>query len=198
MASTFTAPDAQAPNATHHSNRWQSQAACRDADPELFFPTGETAPAIVQTQKAKTICDRCPVLETCLQWAMDNGLEDGVWGGLSESERRNLRRRTAKAAAKERQIEEAEQAPACGTTKAYYQHLFAGESIDPACQAASDAYEQQAAEQEALRSAKCGTRAGYQKHLRDHTEICDPCRQANTDADRRLRNTGTTVQQAAA
>ncbi|WP_187438517.1 WhiB family transcriptional regulator [Streptomyces sp. sk2.1] len=38
----------------------------------------------------------------------------------------------------------------------------------------------------------CGTRGGYQKHLRDHTEICAPCRQANTDADRRLRNTGTT------
>jgi len=40
--------------------------------------------------------------------------------------------------------------------------------------------------------AKCGTRAGYQKHQREKTAICTPCRQANTDADRRLRNTGTT------
>jgi hypothetical protein len=40
--------------------------------------------------------------------------------------------------------------------------------------------------------AKCGTRAGYQKHLREKTEICAPCRQANTDADNRLRRTGTT------
>ncbi|MEV5953758.1 WhiB family transcriptional regulator [Streptomyces sp. NPDC051987] len=40
--------------------------------------------------------------------------------------------------------------------------------------------------------AKCGTRPGYQKHLRERTEICEPCRQANTDADNRLRRTGTT------
>ncbi len=40
--------------------------------------------------------------------------------------------------------------------------------------------------------AKCGTRAGYQKHLREKTDICGPCRQANTDADNRLRRTGTT------
>jgi hypothetical protein len=39
--------------------------------------------------------------------------------------------------------------------------------------------------------AKCGTRGGYQKHLREKTEICGPCRQANTDADNRLRRTGT-------
>ncbi|MGW1615745.1 WhiB family transcriptional regulator [Streptomyces sp. NPDC002285] len=41
-------------------------------------------------------------------------------------------------------------------------------------------------------SAKCGTRSGYQRHLREKTEICTPCRQANTDADNRLRRTGTT------
>lgn len=40
--------------------------------------------------------------------------------------------------------------------------------------------------------AKCGTRGGYQKHLREKTEVCPPCRQANTDADNRLRRTGTT------
>lgn len=40
--------------------------------------------------------------------------------------------------------------------------------------------------------ARCGTRGGYQKHLREKTTICPPCRQANTDADNRLRRTGTT------
>jgi hypothetical protein len=45
--------------------------------------------------------------------------------------------------------------------------------------------------------AECGTRSGYQKHLRDKTEICAPCRQANTDADNRLRRTGTTKELAA-
>ncbi|MDL5205087.1 WhiB family transcriptional regulator [Streptomyces sp. ALI-76-A] len=39
--------------------------------------------------------------------------------------------------------------------------------------------------------AKCGTRPGYQKHLREKTPVCGPCRQANTDADNRLRRTGT-------
>lgn len=41
------------------------------------------------------------------------------------------------------------------------------------------------------RPVVCGTRGGYQKHLREKTEICTPCRQANTDADNRLRRTGT-------
>lgn len=45
--------------------------------------------------------------------------------------------------------------------------------------------------------AKCGTRSGYQKHLREKTEICPPCRQANTDADNRLRRIGTTKELAA-
>lgn len=47
-------------------------------------------------------------------------------------------------------------------------------------------------QRKAQEPAKCGTRSGYQKHLREKTEICQPCRQANTDADNRLRRTGTT------
>ncbi|MFI9622117.1 WhiB family transcriptional regulator [[Kitasatospora] papulosa] len=81
-------------------------------------------------------------------------------------------------------------ADGCGTTKAYYQHLMAGEPVDEACQAASDAYEQQLTP--APEPAACGTRGGYQKHRRNDETACAPCRQANADADRRLRNTGTT------
>jgi hypothetical protein len=44
---------------------------------------------------AKSFCQRCPSVDRCLQWAMDNGEEHGVWGGLSEKERRSLRRRKA-------------------------------------------------------------------------------------------------------
>ena len=55
-----------------------------------------------------------------------------------------------------------------------------------------DARKADAAEQPTPKSAKCGTRPGYQRHLREKTVICTPCRQANADADRRLRNTGTT------
>ena len=76
---------------------WQQQGACRTEDPELFFPIGNTGPAILQIEEAKAICRRCPVTETCLQWAVDTGQDSGVWGGLSEDERRGLKRRTARA-----------------------------------------------------------------------------------------------------
>jgi WhiB family redox-sensing transcriptional regulator len=71
---------------------WRDRAACLDEDPELFFPIGNTGPAILQIEEAKAVCRRCPVIETCLQWALDSGQDAGVWGGLSEDERRALRR----------------------------------------------------------------------------------------------------------
>jgi WhiB family redox-sensing transcriptional regulator len=82
------------------STNWRNRAACRTEDPDLFFPVGATGPAIVQTREAKAVCRRCPVMETCLQWALDTNQDTGVWGGLSEDERRSLRRRERRAAAK--------------------------------------------------------------------------------------------------
>jgi len=75
---------------------WRHRAACLDEDPELFFPIGNTGPALHQIDQAKAVCHRCPVLETCLKWALESGQDAGVWGGLSEDERRALRRRTAR------------------------------------------------------------------------------------------------------
>ena len=72
---------------------WRSYAACRDVDPELFFPIGNTGPALRQIEEAKQICARCKVTEECLRWALDSGQDSGVWGGLSEDERRALKRR---------------------------------------------------------------------------------------------------------
>jgi WhiB family transcriptional regulator, redox-sensing transcriptional regulator len=72
---------------------WRHRARCRDVDPELFFPVGTTGPAEAQVQSAKAICALCPVREECLQWALDTAQDAGVWGGLSEEERRALRRR---------------------------------------------------------------------------------------------------------
>jgi len=74
---------------------WRDRAACRGEDPELFFPEGNTAPALRQTEEAKAVCGRCEVAETCLKWAMDSGQDTGVWGGLSEGDRRALKRRRA-------------------------------------------------------------------------------------------------------
>lgn len=69
------------------------RAACRDADPELFFPVGESGPALRQIATAKAVCSRCPVTEDCLAWALQAGHEQGVWGGQDAAERRDLRRR---------------------------------------------------------------------------------------------------------
>ncbi|MCX4530258.1 WhiB family transcriptional regulator [Streptomyces sp. NBC_00841] len=79
---------------------WRMQAACRDEDPDLFFPIGSTGPALVQTDEAKEVCRGCPVREQCLEWAMENGQDSGVWGGLGEAERRALKRRTRRRAQK--------------------------------------------------------------------------------------------------
>ncbi|WLQ38903.1 WhiB family transcriptional regulator [Streptomyces laculatispora] len=77
---------------------WREHAACRDADPDLFFPIGTTGPALVQAEDAKAVCHGCPVREVCLQWALENGQDSGVWGGLGEDERRALKRRSRRRA----------------------------------------------------------------------------------------------------
>ncbi|HXU96825.1 MAG TPA: WhiB family transcriptional regulator [Jiangellaceae bacterium] len=79
---------------------WRHIAACRDEDPELFFPIGNTGPALLQIEEAKSVCRRCPVREDCLQFALESGQDAGVWGGLSEDERRALKRRNARARAR--------------------------------------------------------------------------------------------------
>jgi WhiB family redox-sensing transcriptional regulator len=76
---------------------WRNRSACLDEEPELFFPIGSTGPALRQTEAAKAICRRCEVAETCLSWALETGQDSGVWGALSEDERRCLKRRNARA-----------------------------------------------------------------------------------------------------
>ena len=75
---------------------WRHEAACREEDPELFFPIGNTGPALSQIDEAKIVCRRCSVTDTCLQWALESGQDSGGWGGLSEDERRALKRRAAR------------------------------------------------------------------------------------------------------
>jgi WhiB family redox-sensing transcriptional regulator len=74
---------------------WRDHAACRDEDPELFFPVGTSGPALLQIAEAKAVCGRCSVSSECLKWALALGQDAGVWGGLSEDERRALKRRNA-------------------------------------------------------------------------------------------------------
>jgi WhiB family redox-sensing transcriptional regulator len=69
-----------------------TRAVCRDHDPELFFPVGTGEPARRQTDRARSVCLGCPVRAACANWALDAGIEEGVWGGHSPAERRLLRR----------------------------------------------------------------------------------------------------------
>ena len=72
---------------------WRHRAICRDEDPELFFPVGTSGPALLQIAEAKSVCRRCPVVSECLTWALESGQDAGVWGGMSEDERRAVKRR---------------------------------------------------------------------------------------------------------
>lgn len=74
---------------------WRLQAICRDTDPDLFFPVGTTGYALVQIDRAKQVCGECPVHVDCLDYALETNQDSGIWGGTSEEERRNLRRRLA-------------------------------------------------------------------------------------------------------
>ena len=69
---------------------WVSYAACRDAEPDVFFPGIEG-----DTSRAVTICGSCAVREQCLDYALSARERYGVWGGTTERERRRMLRRSA-------------------------------------------------------------------------------------------------------
>ncbi len=66
---------------------WQRRANCMGVDPELFFPERGAS-----TREAKEVCRGCVVREDCLEFAIANGEKFGIWGGMSERERRRVRR----------------------------------------------------------------------------------------------------------
>lgn len=68
---------------------------CRDYDPERWFPVGTGPTALADIDFAKSVCNLCPSQVVCLAWALDHGIEFGVWGGMTEDERRAVRRRGA-------------------------------------------------------------------------------------------------------
>ena len=70
---------------------WASRGACRDVEPDLFFPIASSGPATRQIAAAKAVCARCPVQPECLNYALETGQDCGVWGGATEDERRAMR-----------------------------------------------------------------------------------------------------------
>jgi len=71
---------------------WRDQSACRDTDPDLFFPVGTTGLALDQIDAAKAVCGTCEAQSACLEFALATNQESGIWGGTSEEERRKLRK----------------------------------------------------------------------------------------------------------
>jgi len=71
---------------------WRERARCRDEHPELFYPVGLGTAADRQAEAAKAVCRTCPVRALCLEVALANGAEDGVWGGTTVAERAVLKR----------------------------------------------------------------------------------------------------------
>lgn len=84
MRMTIVSDVAAAPAAT---GGWQDEANCLGVDPDLFFPERGAS-----TREAKEVCKGCVVREDCLEYALANGEKFGIWGGMSERERRRIRR----------------------------------------------------------------------------------------------------------
>lgn len=74
-------------NSEHDPLAWQADALCSQTDPEAFFPEKGGS-----TREAKKICSQCSVRSECLEYALANDERFGIWGGLSERERRRLKR----------------------------------------------------------------------------------------------------------
>lgn len=66
---------------------WQHDGLCNGADQDVFFPSKG-----ISSKPAQRICGRCPVAEPCLEYALDNRIHDGVWGGQSVRARKKLLR----------------------------------------------------------------------------------------------------------
>ena len=68
---------------------WWKSAACQDADPELFFPVSGVGLSRKEIARAKAVCASCIVRQPCLQFARATHQVHGVWGGMTEEERRS-------------------------------------------------------------------------------------------------------------
>ena len=69
---------------------WRSAAACRSSDPDLFFPVSSVGIAQREVAEALAVCARCPVQAPCREFALRTRQLHGIWGGLTEHERRQL------------------------------------------------------------------------------------------------------------
>lgn len=210
---------------------WRALAACASEDPELWFPRGlDGAHNLDQIEAAKAVCRRCPVVADCLTFALDGGIGDGIFGGLTEPERAKVRRTAqrhnvspAEAAANVREPRRERTLQTIfddNTVRLWGGHLgwtggiktghggrfytpkqiafivdrgrMPEGSVQRTCTSSECMLPAHLTDVRERGGNGCGTRPGYQRHLREKTEICAPCRKANSAADRRLQTTGST------
>ena len=205
---------------------WRTFAACLGLG-DTMFPDSNTK----GIEHAKAVCRSCPVVDDCLQFALDEGIPAGIFGGLTEVERAGLRRSThrhslsaedaAKKAAKAREPKkprtlrsifddntkplEGGHLAWTGADKTHFHGRvytpkqvafitdrghYAEGRVNAVCGVSECVLPAHLTDQEE-RGGWCGTRTGYTRHRKNGEEACGPCRQANTDADNRLRRTGT-------
>ena len=99
---------------------WMADAVCTQVDPELFFPGKAER---VKAAAAKAVCAACPVVNDCLQWALDTNERYGILGGTTERDRRKLRKTAENAK--------------CGTEAGFWRHYRADDTVTCAkCKAA--------------------------------------------------------------
>lgn len=136
---------------------WQSKAACRSYDPEIWFPNRHDNYSF---SRARLICKSCPVLETCLDWAVSRKIEHGIWGGKTAPERRRPSDNMH------------------GTLIGYRRHKSQG---TPPC------WDCIAAEERRKSRMVCGTKQGYDNHQRARETACRACKLAHAEHARNER-----------
>ena len=141
---------------------------CRTTDPEIFFSKSST-----ERERAKGLCQGCPIRTACAQYALDNPELSGVWGGTTAADRRSFRDGRPW-----RFDEQGRMRLVCGSEDAYRAHFGYREQPCDACRAA---HEEHITAQRRARldeeHGKGGSGAGYFLHRRLGEAPCDPCRE---------------------
>jgi WhiB family transcriptional regulator, redox-sensing transcriptional regulator len=106
---------------TIEQESWQAAAACLGSDPELFFPVSGSGKCLEQIAQAKAVCAGCPVRRECLGFAQRTGQAHGVWGGLTEQERAQVKRARR----------DAEPAPSTATLSILYASVARATGLPP-------------------------------------------------------------------
>jgi len=118
---------------------WGLRAACRNHDPELWFPT----PGDGRTRRrAQAICRTCPVVTQCGSFALTTGEPEGIWGGLTSADRSRILGIPARC-----RMNVPDHRQPCGTYAAYRRHKARDEKPCPPCESAKDTYNMERAAQ---------------------------------------------------